>query len=442
MINEAPKSRTRPILIFNYVLLLHIIFLLIFFIKLVDTSIGRKLQALVQKVTSSKPKITTPLQPPNQKLNNITQVQLEKLKPEQEQHELEAANKVKPITNEKLYFISHIVDMSDKPVENPVTKSTITKSTATQATQQNIAQQDSASQPSSTIKQALELVNTYLPEINSSNQTLATQTTVHTVPIKPNPSEIKQQYNNHELTQLQKDLEIQADLLEQQAKLNSQKYKINKSELKKVKFSLDSNHSTDQELSSSDREKLDLDTIKLPDSTNNNSQDQNNNSLNIGDHSNGPGSKPIIRALAPSAYLRFANANGQNIMSQAGRKSGQPTIQDLRKLSYNAMVMRTFSDAFNAFKLIFNLFINEHTIIYVRFIIDPTGQVVHIDTHSDNAPPNVLEFIRKAIAYANPFPPLPKHLTKDNYIFGPFAITFHPGRVAGQYVWTHSRSAK
>lgn len=392
MINEAPKSHLRPFLIFNGVLLLHLIFLAVFFIQLADTPAGRK---LIEKLAHHKI-----LQTLAKNTKKLSQPKLEKSKVDQDKHALEAANKVKPIANEELYFISHIVDMSDN-ISNNISDDQTKNHTAQEPPKKNNT-----------------LTNISVPTVEV---------------VKPETKTvIVQNYSNRELAQLQKDLETKADLLEQQTELNAQKYKINQTELKKIKFNLNINHQELKTPASSDRE-----LIELPDLDHNN---QVNNNINIGDHSNGLGSKPIIRALAPSAYLRFANSNGQNIMSQAGRKSGQPTIQDLRKLSYNAMVMRTFSDAFNAFKLIFNMFINEHTVIYVRFIIDPTGQVVHIDTHSDNAPPNVLEFIRKAIAYANPFPPLPKHLAKDNYIFGPFAITFNPGRVAGQYVWTQSKA--
>jgi hypothetical protein len=503
MINEAPKISIRPILVFSYVILLHVIILAIFFIQIADTDFGRKLteklashklaQTIIKKFTHQDIKKISqakPLELQSPKLTTkISKAELDKVHAEQtEQHALEAANKVKAINDEQLYFISHVVDMSDEPSKQLEDSKELTSTPTnshvkaiatpeqipkTSQTSQQLAQQD-ITKTSAIIKKILELANSYLPEkehhTNTKTPTGSTvdQTTLES--LEPEPTETVRQYSDQELAQLQKDLEAKTELLAQQAQLNSQKYKITKTELTKVKFNLDINNRTDQKLNYPASQRLDHVTIELPEVTETNAQtldpantkigtnntnsssstnnkfqtstSETNNNISIGDHSNGPGSKPIIRALAPSAYLRFANSNGQHIMSQAGRKSGQPTIQDLRKLSYNAMVMRTFGDAFNAFKLIFNMFINEHTTIFVRFIIDPTGKIVHIDTHSDNATPNVLEFIRKAITYANPFPPLPKHLAKDNYIFGPFAITFHPGRVAGQYVWTQSRSAR
>ncbi len=537
MINEAPKLSIRPILVFSYVILLHVIILVIFFMQIADPE-NKLAQTIIQKFTSQnipRPSQPNPLvsQPPKL-TTKISKAKLDKILAEQTgQHALKAANKVKTINDEQLYFISHVVDMSDEPKQpNEQTKSpsdqqpTLKKELATKTPTQTQAPtgsqkktvamseekpetsqvsqqltQPDITKTSAAIKKILELAGSYLPEIkpntnkNSTTEiqptgptvpkTLATPTIVKINPTKAptgstvdpttlgslEPTETVRQYSDRELAQLQKDLEAKTELLAQQAQLNSQKYTITKTELKNVKFNLDVNNRTDQKLNYPDSQRLDRVTIELPEVTepneltldpanpnnnnNNNSSSSSSSSsspkfqantpetnINIGDHSNGPGSKPIIRALAPSAYLRFANANGQHIMSQAGLKSGQPSIQDLRKLSYNAMVMRTFGDAFNAFKLIFNMFINEHTTIFVRFVIDPTGKVVHIDTHSDNATPDVLEFIRKAITYANPFPPLPKHLAKDNYIFGPFAITFHSGRVAGQYVWTQSSSAR
>lgn len=531
MINEAPKLSTRPLLVFSYAVLLHLIILAIFFIQISDSDFGRKLtekltqnklaQTIIRKLKTQDRKqdikITAPakqlkqleLQPPKP-VTKISKAQLDRVHAElTERHALEAAKKFKTSDDEQLYFISHVVDMSDEPKEqaknntadsskHPSAKQALAQKTPTSTHSQAVTdsheeaiftpEQKPAAVPtnpklaqldltktSAMITKILELASCYLPEIkHSTNQNSPTKTPVNPTnseSLTPEPTETVRQYNDRELAQLQKDLEIKTELLAQQAPLNSQKYKIAKTELQKVKFNLDVNDRADQKFNHPDSQRLDHVTIELPEiagakaqtlnltntkiSTNKTSSNSNsnnasdkfsastpeaNNNINIGDHSNGPGSKPIIRALAPSAYLRFANANGQHIMSQAGRKSGQPTIEDLRKLSYNAMVMRTFGDAFNAFKLIFNMFINEHTTIFVRFIIDPTGKVVHIDTHSDNATPDVLEFIRKAITYANPFPPLPKHLAKDNYIFGPFAITFHPGRVAGQYVWTQSRA--
>ncbi|HLB93689.1 MAG TPA: hypothetical protein VJJ81_00405 [Candidatus Babeliales bacterium] len=541
MINEAPKLSTRPLLVFSYAVLLHLIILAIFFIQISDSDFGRKLtekltqnklaQTIIQKFKPQDSKITAPLKPlelqPPKPVTKISKAQLDRVHAElTERHALEAAKKVKTSDDEQLYFISHVVDMSDEPKEqaknntensskHPSAKQALAQKTPTSTHSQAVTdsheeaiftpEQKPAAVPtnpklaqldltktSAAITKILELASSYLPEIkHSTNQNRPTETKIidpatpktlasptktpvnptNSESLTPEPTETVRQYNDRELAQLQKDLEIKTELLAQQAPLNSQKYKIAKTELQKVKFNLDVNNRADQKFNHPDSQRLDHVTIELPEitganaqtldpantkisthktsSNSNNASDkfsastpEANNNINIGDHSNGPGSKPIIRALAPSAYLRFANANGQHIMSQAGRKSGQPTIEDLRKLSYNAMVMRTFGDAFNAFKLIFNMFINEHTTIFVRFIIDPTGKVVHIDTHSDNATPDVLEFIRKAITYANPFPPLPKHLAKDNYIFGPFAITFHPGRVAGQYVWTQSRAAR
>lgn len=145
--------------------------------------------------------------------------------------------------------------------------------------------------------------------------------------------------------------------------------------------------------------------------------------------------KPVIRALAPGAYLKYANAQGQHVMSQAGRK-GTPSIADLRRLSYQALVMRTFSEAFNAYKVLFNITIPQTTLVYTRFTIDPTGQVLQVQTDSETAAPELLEFVRKTIAYANPFPPVPQHMAGENYIFGPFVITLNPGKLAGQYVWS------
>ena len=144
--------------------------------------------------------------------------------------------------------------------------------------------------------------------------------------------------------------------------------------------------------------------------------------------------KPVIRALAPGAYLKYANAQGQHVMSQAGRK-GTPTVADLRRLSYQALVMRSFSDAFNAYKVLFNITVPQLTVIYTKFVIDPTGQVLQVHTESETAAPELLEFVRKTIAYANPFPPVPAHMAGENYIFGPFVITLNPGKLAGQYVW-------
>ncbi len=128
--------------------------------------------------------------------------------------------------------------------------------------------------------------------------------------------------------------------------------------------------------------------------------------------------KKIVPGIAS-----FIGPEGEDLINRPGDENLKPTEEDFKKASYINKVTYLIQSAWKIKQSKFpSSFMNST--MGVSITIDKSGKILNLEKTKSTGYKNLDDLMMETIEFAAPFPPIPKHLKQDIFIYNPMIYIY------------------